>query len=101
MISENHSARMILRIRKIDAYKFFSINSFFMYSLGPLKNAIAAIIEIIANVKLSTKLEGDITSVGNIIKQTKMSPIVIRKLAAAQEYDRSFDMQLNREIKRP
>jgi len=35
MISENHRARMILRIRKIDAYKFFSINSFFMYNLGP------------------------------------------------------------------
>jgi len=35
MISENHRARMILSIRKIDAYKFFSINSFFMYNLGP------------------------------------------------------------------
>jgi hypothetical protein len=92
---------MILRTRKIDAYKFFSMNNFFMYSLGPLRKAIAAIIEIIANVKHSTKLEGDITRVGSIMKQTKMSPIVIRKLAAAQEYDLSLDMQLNRERKRP
>ena len=59
------------------------MNNLFMYSLGPLKNAIAAIIDIIASVKARTKLDGDNTSVGNIIIHTKINPAVTRKLTAA------------------
>ena len=59
------------------------MKSLFMYSLGPLKNAIAAIIDIIASVKANTKLDGDKTNVGNIIMQTKNNPAVTRRLTAA------------------
>ena len=59
------------------------MKSLFMYSLGPLKNAMAAIIDIIASVKANTKLDGDKTNVGNIIMQTKINPAVTRKLTAA------------------
>lgn len=59
------------------------MKSLFIYNLGPLKNAIAAIIDIIASVKESTKLDGDNTNVGSIIMHTKINPAVIRKLSAA------------------
>ena len=57
-IKLNHNAIKTLKINKLDATKFFAIKSFFMYNLGPLQQAIAAISDTIANVKHIENLAG-------------------------------------------
>jgi hypothetical protein len=74
----NQKASAIDTKSKSEAYRFFWMNNFLIYSRGPLMKAKDMIRKIIEKVKLIVKEAGDNTSVGNSITQHIRHTIEIR-----------------------
>ena len=83
LISEKYKLSTIDPTKTPVLILFFSSHNLFRYVLGPLKNANAVNIAIIARVKNNVNFDGEIINVGRlkIVNKRKSAPIAIETMA--------------------